>query len=90
MFSLSLRLIVRLRLSDAFKQNRSGFVVWILRNEFAAEGFGKKRGREFLDVRLGFRVARFNLVGQCEQAVYSADIFLAIQFRVAHPIRGQH
>jgi hypothetical protein len=47
-----------------------------LRHEFAAEGTGKERGRKFLNVCLGFPVARFNLVGQRKQFFHSAHNFL--------------
>ena len=47
-----------------------------MRNEFAAEGFGEDGLREFLDVRFGFRVARFDLVGQRKQCFHSAHDFL--------------
>src|SRR5438094_339556 len=61
--------------SDALQQNGSRFVVWILRNEFAAEGFGKDGLRKFLDVRRGLRVARFKLVGQHKQSLHSSHDF---------------
>src|SRR5437870_4211599 len=62
--------------SDAFQQNGSGFVVWVLRDEFAAEGFGEDRLRELLDVRFGFRVARYELIGQRKQRFYAAHDFV--------------
>ena len=70
--------MIRLRsvLLEPFQQSRSWFVVWILRGEFAAEGARKERGRELIDVCLGFRVARFNLAGQREQRVHPAHDFL--------------
>jgi hypothetical protein len=63
-FFVRLEIAERSVFLDSFEQNRSGFVVRILRDEFAAEGFGEDRLRERLDVRFGFSVPRFNLVGQ--------------------------
>lgn len=49
-----------------------------MRNELAAEGFGKNGLGEFLNVRRRLGVARLDLVGQREQARHSAHDFLLL------------
>jgi len=64
---------------DSLYENRSRFIVRILTN-VAAEGFGENRLGEPIDVRLGFRVERFNLVRQRKQRFNAS--FLAISTEI--------
>ena len=49
--------------------------MWVLGNEFAAEGFSEDGLGEFVHVRFGLFVAGFDLVSQGEEFVDSADDF---------------
>ena len=62
--------------TKAFQQDRRGFVVGVLGDEFAAEGFGEDGLRELVNVRFRLAVTRFERVGGFEECFDAADDFL--------------
>ncbi len=65
-----------LLLAQALKKKGRRFVVGVLGDEFAAEGFGEGGGSEALDGLLRGGEAGFDPVGDDEQVFDSADDFL--------------
>ena len=60
---------------EASQQHTSRFVVGVLGDEFAAEGFGEGGGGEALDGLLRGGEAAFDPVGEGEQVFDTADDF---------------
>ena len=65
--------LVRAGGADAFEQDAGGFVVGVLRHQFAAEGLGEQGRREAFDLGAGGDVAGLNAVGEGEQGFDAAD-----------------
>lgn len=53
---------MRAFLLDMFQKNRRGFVVWILRDEFAAKGFGEDGLCELVNVLIRCAVKTFKAI----------------------------
>src|SRR5215831_14226715 len=64
--------------ANPLQQNRCRFVAWVLRHEFAAEGFGEERGRELVNLRLRRVKPRLDLVRQRKQRFHPAHDFLLL------------
>ncbi len=64
---------------DSFQQNRSGLVVGVLGDEFAAEGFGEDGLRELVNVRFRRPVTRFERVCGFLRVLRRGGRFLAVR-----------
>ena len=61
---------------DALQQRGRRFIVWILRHQFAAEGFGQERWRQLVDLGAGSLIARGQAVGVGKEDFNAADDFV--------------
>lgn len=60
---------------DAFQQPAGGFVVGVLRHQFATEGFGQDALGQVVDTAFGRGDFGFQLVGEGEELFDAADYF---------------
>ena len=61
------------RCPQPFEQHGCRFIVWVLRHQFAAEGFGQERRCHLIDLGAGGLIARHQTVSVGKEEFDTAD-----------------